>query len=87
MLWDNYESEPILTEVFGIHTTLIENKNAYLRKGAFYDLSESRRPILLDEIKREVLGAYRLGNHAVYFDDKGQVFSKHVNGSEIFGLL
>ena len=84
-LWDNYESEPILTEVFGIPLTFDrERKCLFTSTGAFYDLSESRRPILLDEIKREVLGAYRLGNHAVYFDDKGQIFSKHVNGSEIF---
>ena len=83
--WGNDESDPISFDLSGIPLTLDKKtKCVFTSSGAFYDIHEPKRPMLIEKIRREILGAYRLDNYAIYFDDKGQIFTKHVNDSENF---
>ena len=83
--WDKPGSTPISTELLGIPLQLdTTNHCLFTSSAVFYDVRNLKKPDLVDRIKREILGGYRLEDYFIYFDDRGQVFAKHVSGSEKF---
>ncbi len=83
--WKNPTADPVSLELLGIPLSLDNlNQCLFTSSAAFYDLSEPKRPILIEKVKREVLGGFRVQDHIVYFDDRGQIFAKHITGSEKF---
>lgn len=83
--WHNPEMSPVLLNIEGIPLSIdADNGCLMTSNGCFYDLSDLSQAVLLHKIDREILGGFRIAEHLIYFDDKGQIFGSRCGGEESF---